>query len=233
MQVVLITGCGSGLGKALARSFHKQAAFAGKPSGFRVFASDLNLDSIEDLRLEGIEVLALDVTVAESVQRGVNRVEQEAGRLDVLVCNAGIVTVAPLIEEDLSEIQAVWNVNTLGALLCARAVAPIMIRQRSGIMALTGSIFADYTAPFNGAYASSKAAVTSLFDALRLELAPYNISVCVMEPGFFTSKLRNSCFDPSRYLEGESLYSQASMTMSDMEERTPSTLFSGHSGMAL
>ena len=105
---------------------------------------------------------------------------------------------------------------SLGALLSARAVAPIMIRQRSGIMALTGSIFADYTAPFNGAYASSKAAVTSLFDALRLELEPYNISVCVVEPGFFTSKLRNSCFDPSRYLEGDSLYSQASLTMSDM-----------------
>ncbi len=112
MQVVLITGCGSGLGKALARSFHKHTAFAGKPSGFRVFASDLNLDSIEDLRLEGIEVLALDVTIAESVQRGVSHVEQQAGRLDVLVCNAGIVTIAPLIEEELSEIQAVWNVNT-------------------------------------------------------------------------------------------------------------------------
>lgn len=110
--VVLITGCGSGLGKALAPSFHKQAAFAEKPSGFRVFASDLNLDSIEDLRLEGIEVLALDVTKAESVQEGVSHVEQEAGRLDILVCNAGIVTIAPLIEEELSEIQAVWNVNT-------------------------------------------------------------------------------------------------------------------------
>ena len=68
---------------------------------------------------------------------------------------------------------------SLGALLCARAVAPIMIRQRSGITALTGSIFADYTAPFNGAYASSKAAVTSLFDALRLELAPVqHICLC-------------------------------------------------------
>ncbi len=113
MQVVLITGCGSGLGKALARSF-KQAAFAGEPSGFRVFASDLNLDSIKDLRIEGIEVLTLDVTNAESVQRGVSHIEQEAGRLDVLICNAGIVTIAPLIEEELSEIQAVWNVNTCG-----------------------------------------------------------------------------------------------------------------------
>ncbi len=112
MQVVVITGCGSGLGKALARSFHQQAAFGGKPSGFRVFASDLNLQSIQDLKLEGIDTMQMDVTKIESVQQAVDHVEQEAGRIDVLVCNAGIVTIAPLIEEDLSEIQAVWNVNT-------------------------------------------------------------------------------------------------------------------------
>lgn len=88
-----------------------------------------------------------------------------------------------------------------------------MISQSSGIMVLTGSVFADYTAPFNGAYASSKAAVTSIFDALRLELAPYSISVCTVEPGFFSSNLRGRSFDPSRYLEGESLYSQAPQSM--------------------
>lgn len=102
---------------------------------------------------------------------------------------------------------------SLGALLCARAVAPLMIKQRSGIMVVTGSVFADYTAPFNGAYASSKAAVTSIFDALRLELAPFSISVCIVEPGFFTSKLRGSAFDASRYLEGQSLYSHALQSM--------------------
>ena len=91
-----------------------------------------------------------------------------------------------------------------------------MIRQRSGTIAVIGSIFADYSAPFNGAYASSKAAVTSIFDALRLELAPFSLSVCVVEPGFFTSKLRNNCFDASRYGQGESLYSQASQTMADL-----------------
>lgn len=80
-------------------------------------------------------------------------------------------------------------------------------------MAVTGSVFADFTAPFNGAYASSKAAVTSIFDALRLELAPFSISVCTVEPGFFSSKLRGNCFDGSRYLEGKSLYSHASQSM--------------------
>lgn len=83
-------------------------------------------------------------------------------------------------------------------------------------MTVIGSVFADYTAPFNGAYASSKVAVTSIFDALRLELAPFSISVCVVEPGFFTSKLRNTCFVASKYQQGNSLYSQASQTMADL-----------------
>lgn len=112
MQVVLITGCGSGLGKALARAFHDQRSFGGKPARLRVFASDLSLEAIADLKLDGIDTLQLDVTNVESVQRAVEQVEQAAGRIDCLVCNAGIVKVAPLIEESLSEIQAVWNVNT-------------------------------------------------------------------------------------------------------------------------
>lgn len=112
MQVVLITGCGSGLGKALVRSFYEQASFKGRATRFRVFASDVKLESIDDLKLEGIDTLRLDVTSTESVQQGVEHVERVAGRIDILVCNAGLLTIAPLIEEPLSEIQAVWNVNT-------------------------------------------------------------------------------------------------------------------------
>lgn len=112
MQVVLITGCGSGLGRALVRSFHVQSSIGGKASRFRVFASDVKLESIDDLKLEGIDTLKLDVTSDESVQQGVAHVEKAAGRVDILVCNAGLLTVAPIIEEPLSEIQAVWNVNT-------------------------------------------------------------------------------------------------------------------------
>ena len=86
--------------------------FRGKASRFRIFASDLHAHSLEDLRLEGIETLQLDVVDADSVKQAVRHVEQAAGRIDILVCNSGIVKIAPLIEEDLSEIQAVWNVNT-------------------------------------------------------------------------------------------------------------------------
>ena len=112
MQVVFITGCGSGLGKALARLFHNQRSFGGQKSRFRVFASDLDLDAIQDLKLEGIDTLQLDVTSAEDVQHAVQHVMQAAGRVDILVCNAGVVKIAPVLEEDLSEFQTVWNVNT-------------------------------------------------------------------------------------------------------------------------
>ena len=112
MQVVLITGCGSGLGKAVARCFHDQKAFGGKTCRFRVFASDLEIHTLEDLQVEGVETLQLDVTSPDSVQRAVEYIEHVAGGIDILLCNSGIIRVAPIIEEDLSEIQAVWNVNT-------------------------------------------------------------------------------------------------------------------------
>lgn len=124
--------------------------------------------------------------------------------------------VGQLTEEHVSKYIDSCTSCSVGPLLCARAVAPIMIKQRAGIVAVTGSVFAEYTAPFNGAYASSKAAVTSLFDALRLELAPFGVSVCIIEPGFFSSKLRNESFDANKYLDGQSVYSSFSQTMSDL-----------------
>lgn len=112
MQVVLITGCGSGLGRSLARCFQDQRTFRNKASRFRVFASDISLQSIADLELEGIETLQLDVTQPDSVEQAVKHIERLAGRIDILVCNAGVIKVAPILEENVSEIQAVWNVNT-------------------------------------------------------------------------------------------------------------------------
>ena len=112
MQVVLITGCGSGLGKALARNFSRHCTFHGARSGFRVFASDVSVHKLEDLSLEGIDTLQLDVTSPGSIQSAVDHVVQEAGQIDILICNAGIVTIAPLIEEELSQVKAVWNINT-------------------------------------------------------------------------------------------------------------------------
>ncbi len=165
---------------------------------------------MEDLRLEGIDVLQLDVTDASSIQSTVDRVVGEAGGIDLLVCNAGMIRYGPLVEQELSDIKAIFDTNVFGTLLCARAVAPVMIKQRSGIIAASGSISARLTAPFVGAYSASKSATQSLFEGLRVEMSPYNVAVTVIEAGIFRSDLtQKSTLDISKYTAESSLWRQA------------------------
>ena len=213
MQVVLITGCSSGLGRALARNFHAR--------NFRVFASARNPESIQDLAQEGISTLSIDVTSMESVTQAIDHVVKEIGGLDVLICNAGVSKIGPVAEIDIDEIQATMNTNFLGAVRCAQAVTPVMTQQSSGVIAVTGSVAAQLVTPYAGVYGASKAAVHAIFTALRLELAPYGVHVSIIEAGAFRSNIsQNNGFDISKYKNGKSLYArvadhiQARATMS-------------------
>ncbi|KAL3162141.1 hypothetical protein ABBQ32_009850 [Trebouxia sp. C0010 RCD-2024] len=184
MKVVLITGCSSGLGRALARNFHARQ--------FRVFATARTPSALQGLELEGIRTVALDVTSMQSVQQAVAHVVQEAGTVDFLICNAGISRIGPVLEQSMEDIQAVMDTNFLGAIRCAQAVAGTMIQQRSGVIALIGSVSSTLASPYAGLYSASKAAVHSIFTALRMELAPYGVSVSIVEPGAFKSSLVNN-----------------------------------------
>ena len=201
MKVVLITGCSSGLGRALARNFHARR--------FRVFAATRNPKALKDLEGEGIQTLSLDVTSTESVQQAVAFVLQDAGTVDYLICNAGISRIGPVVEQSIEDIQAVMDTNFLGAVRCAQAVASVMIQQRSGVIAVTGSVSSTLASPYAGLYSASKAAVQSIFTALRMELAPYGVSVSIIEPGAFKSSLvTNNRLEMQKYSEGHSLYAQ-------------------------
>ena len=213
MKVVLITGCSSGLGRALARNFHAR--------NFRVFASARNPKSIQDLAQEGISTLSIDVTSMESVTQAIDHVVKETSGLDVLICNAGVSKIGPVAEIDIDEIQATMNTNFLGAVRCAQAVTPVMTQQRSGVIAVTGSVAAQLVTPYAGVYGASKAAVHAIFTALRLEFAPYGVHVSIIEAGAFRSNIsQNNGFDISKYKNGKSLYArvadhiQARATMS-------------------
>ena len=122
-------------------------------------------------------------------QKALDHMVQEAGGIDLLVCSAGIHRIALIVEQDVSDIRAIFETNVFGALLCARAVAPVMIQQRSGVIAVIGSIAASVTSPFGGAYSASKSATHSIFKALRLEMSPYNVNVTVVESGTFRSSI--------------------------------------------
>ena len=201
MKVVLITGCSSGLGRALARNFHARR--------FRVFAAARNPKALQDLAEEGIQTVSLDVTSMDSVQQAVARVLQEAGTVDYLICNAGISRIGPVVEQSIEDIQAVMDTNFLGAVRCAQAVADVMIQQRSGVIAVTGSVSSTLASPYAGLYSASKAAVQSIFTALRMELAPFGVSVSIIEPGAFKSSLvMNNNLEVEKFSGSQSLYAR-------------------------
>jgi len=187
MNVVLITGCSSGIG--LATAAHLAAR------GFRVFASARKPDAspgLTALQASGTapeEVLAIDVTDAASVRAGVERVVERAGRLDVLVNNAGLGGSGPVEELDLDEARRVMDTNYLGAVRMIQAALPTMRRQRGGVIVNVSSMAGRVALAAFGPYAASKAALESLSECLAQEVAPFGIRVAVIEPGVIATPI--------------------------------------------
>jgi meso-butanediol dehydrogenase / (S,S)-butanediol dehydrogenase / diacetyl reductase len=181
-QVVIVTGGGSGIGRAIARRFAREGAC--------VTVADINEGDARDVTAEieatGSAALALrvDVTQRDQVEQMVDATIRRFGRLDVLVNNAGVGAVAPLLDTDETTWDLLMNVNAKGTLLCSQAAARRMIAQNQGGRIINNASGAGKVAPGKdmplGAYAASKHAVVGLTKQLGLELSPYQILVnCV------------------------------------------------------
>ncbi len=182
--VVLISGCSTGIGRTLAEEFAAR--------NWRVFATARKPSSLDDLKAPNVKTAALDVTDEKSIQACVESVIAEAGKIDMLVNNAGLLLIGPLVELEISELRRQFETNVLGLAALTRAVAPYMIKQRKGKIVNISSISGVLNTPFAGAYCSSKAAVTSFSDTLRKELAPFGIQVITVQPGGIQSKLADN-----------------------------------------
>ncbi|MBE9110319.1 SDR family oxidoreductase [Nodosilinea sp. LEGE 07298] len=177
--VVLITGCSSGIGKALCQAFHRR--------GCRVVATARRLETIDALKAYTVMTLPLDVTDSVGIQQVIAAVLAQEGRIDLLVNNAGFGQFGPLMDLSPVQLQAQFYTNVLAPLELVQQVAPVMKRQRSGVIVNIGSISGVVTTPFAGAYCASKAALHSLSEALRMELAPFGIQVITVQPGAIQS----------------------------------------------
>jgi NAD(P)-dependent dehydrogenase (short-subunit alcohol dehydrogenase family) len=174
----LITGCSTGLGRALAAELIAQ--------GHRVFATARDPGQLADL-VDGhanAAALKLDVTSAEDIAAAVAAVEQ-AGGVDILVNNAGYGYRAAVEEGEDEAIRAMFETNFFGAFAMTRAVLPAMRARRSGTIVNSTSIAARLAAPGSGFYSATKFALEGLSDALRREVAPLGIRVLMVEPGAF------------------------------------------------
>ncbi|HBO7426412.1 MULTISPECIES: SDR family oxidoreductase [Pseudomonas aeruginosa group] len=176
--VALITGCSSGIGRALAEAF--QAA------GYRVWASARKEDDVRALAEAGFQAVQLDVNDAAALARLAGELEVEAAGLDVLVNNAGYGAMGPLLDGGVEAMRRQFETNVFAVVGVTRALFPLL-RRKSGLVVNVGSVSGVLVTPFAGAYCASKAAVHALSDALRLELAPFGVEVLEVQPGAIAS----------------------------------------------
>ena len=171
-RTALVTGCSSGIGRATARAFNEE--------GWTVYAT-----ARDEADLTGLdtETATLDVTSDEDVERVVDRVIEETGRVDCLVNNAGYGQYGPLEDVTTDQLTDQLDVNLVGPHRLVRAVLPHMRAAEEGTIVNVSSVAGRVAPPGAGAYAASKFALEGYSDTLRNEVAGLGVDVTLVEPG--------------------------------------------------
>lgn len=176
----LITGCSSGLGRALA-----EAVIA---HGDRLVATARDPATLGDLTGERVLTARLDLTDAASIAAAVAAADQAFGRVDVLVNNAGYGLLGALEELSEADLRAAFETNLFGALALTRAVLGGMRARRAGHIVQMSSVVGVISGLGGGAYVGPKAALEAMSEALAAEVAPLGIRVTILEPGAFRTE---------------------------------------------
>jgi NAD(P)-dependent dehydrogenase (short-subunit alcohol dehydrogenase family) len=227
MAVVLITGSNSGIGRAAALAFAR--------NGDSVYASARDTSRLGDLLAAAgkeslrLRPLALDVAQPESFAAVVEGIAREAGRLDVLVNNAGMLRAGAF--EDLPEttLRTVIETNLMGPLLLTRAVLPQMRRQHGGCIIMMSSLSGVAGLPGDVAYTASKFALEGATEALRHEVDRWGIRLALVEAGLyatgiFARNLQSDVALPPDYPANSPYRPLVSQRLREIRERLPEAL---------
>ncbi|KAJ7103303.1 oxidoreductase [Mycena belliarum] len=177
-RVVLVTGCSAG---GIGYSLH----------GCRVYATARRLEAMAGLDAHPrITLQTLDVTSDADVRRVVEAVVAEAGQIDIVVNNAGVLGIGA--EQPMETVKATFDANTYGALRVAQAAFPHMATRRSGLVVNIGSVVGDIAVPWNGLYSATKAAMHSMSDILSMEFKPFGLRVMNVAPASIRSNIASN-----------------------------------------
>ena len=180
---VLITGCSTGIGRALAQQLAKQ--------GCRVYASARRPEVLQDIASENLIPLRLDVLDRNSVDEALTRVVTEAGSIDMLINNAGVSSTAPAVEADFEQLKGLVDTNLTACIGITQAVFPHMASQGYGRIVNVGSVVGELPAPFTATYCATKAGIHMFSDVLRMELLPFNIEVTIVQPAAVSTEIES------------------------------------------
>jgi short-subunit dehydrogenase len=173
-KVVLVTGASSGIGRATAADLASR--------GYQVFGTARMPQSAQPIA--GVTLLPLDVTDEASVKRGVQSVLDAAGRIDVLVNNAGYSMLGAFEETSIEQAKALFDTNVFGVIRASQAVLPPMRAQGSGLIINVSSILGFLPAPYMALYSSTKHAIEGLSESLDHEVRQFGIRVVLVEPAY-------------------------------------------------
>ncbi len=183
-MVMLITGCRSGIGLAI--------ALAAARSGYVVYAGLRDITTKENLvsQSEGLEIIPLQLDVIKEDERtaAIDQIQREQGRLDVLVNNAGIGLGGFLEEITEEEIRASFDVNFFGVWSLSKAAIPLL-RTSKGSLVMISSLSGTMALPGLGAYCASKFALEGMTETWRHELKPFGIDVISIQPGAYKTDI--------------------------------------------
>ncbi|MFB9058211.1 SDR family oxidoreductase [Mariniflexile ostreae] len=177
-KVVLITGGSSGIGKSIGEFLTEK--------GFRVYGTSRNPERYKN---STFPILALDVKDVSTINATVKTIIEKAGRLDVLINNAGAGITGPIEETPDSEIKNNFETNFFGPINVIKAVLPQMREQQSGLIINVTSIAGYMGLPYRGVYSASKGALELITEAFRMELKGFNIQMTNVAPGDFATNI--------------------------------------------
>lgn len=177
-KVILITGGSSGIGKAIGEYLHQK--------GYTVFGTSRNPQKVTN---SVFPLLELDVRNVESIKNAVSEVIQKAGRLDIVINNAGVGITGPLEEIPTQEIKNNFETNLFGPIEVMKAALPQMRTQKNGLIINITSIAGYMGLPYRSVYSASKGALELITEALRMEVKSFGINICNVAPGDFATNI--------------------------------------------
>lgn len=173
-DVVLVTGASSGIGRATAELLAQ--------NGFKVYGTSRNPEAAKrEDRL--FEMIKLDVCHEDSVREAVDYVIYRAGRLDILINNAGYGLAGAVEDTSMGEVYRQLDTNFFGVLRMCRHAIPIMRKQGNGLIINISSVAGQISIPFQSMYSASKYALEAVTEAMRIEVKPFGIKAVLVEPG--------------------------------------------------
>ena len=186
-KVILVTGASSGIGKATAKRLLSD--------GHTVYVAARRIDKMKSLVSRGAIAIQMDITVESDIKKVLSTIHANHHVIDVLVNNAGYAVYGPVEDVPIDEARRQFEVNLFGMARLTQLVLPQMRNVGSGTIINMSSIGGKVYTPLGAWYHATKHAVEGWSDCLRLELAPFNIDVVIIEPGLISTEFSNTMLD--------------------------------------